>query len=428
MQIYVVAPGDTLYTIARNYNTTVDAIVAANELPEPNHLLVGQALVIPITGRYHIVVRGDSLWSVANRYNIDYLELARINSINPNSTIYPGLRLYIPPRPKTTAVANAYVEPLGGQASEALLADTRRAAPTLTYIAPFSYQAQNDGTLRPVNLTGITEIAQNNGNNLMMVVTNIRNGQFDGQLAREILDSAAVRNLLIDNIIAEANRVGLFSDIHFDFEFIPADFRVQYTNFIRMAVQRLHEASYLVSVALAPKTSATQSGQWYEAHDYSALGSLVDFVVIMTYEWGYSGGPPLPVSPINEVERVLNYALTEMPASKTLMGQNLYGYDWTLPYVQGGQFARAVSPQTALSIGRRFNVGIFYDNRAQAPYFNYTENGVRHIVWFEDARSIQAKFDLIKRLNLRGISYWKLGLPFPQNWLLIGDNFDIVKY
>jgi spore germination protein len=52
---------------------------------------------------------------------------------------------------------------------------------------------------------------------------------------------------------------------------------------------------------------------------------------------------------------------------------------------------------------------------------------VRHIVWFEDARSIQAKFNLIKKLGLRGISYWKLGLPFPQNWLLAEDNFDIVK-
>ncbi|MCY9150132.1 spore gernimation protein, partial [Bacillus haynesii] len=47
--------------------------------------------------------------------------------------------------------------------------------------------------------------------------------------------------------------------------------------------------------------------------------------------------------------------------------------------------------------------------------------------WFEDARSIQAKFDLIRELNLRGISYWKLGLSFPQNWLLIADQFNVVK-
>jgi spore germination protein len=48
-------------------------------------------------------------------------------------------------------------------------------------------------------------------------------------------------------------------------------------------------------------------------------------------------------------------------------------------------------------------------------------------VWFEDARSIQAKFDLIKELKLRGMGYWKLGLDFPQNWLLISDNFNVRK-
>ena len=110
------------------------------------------------------------------------------------------------------------------------------------------------------------------------------------------------------------------------------------------------------------------------------------------------------------------------------MGQNLYGYDWTLPFVPGGQYAKAVSPQQAIQLARTNNVPILYDQEAQAPHFNYTDtNGKEHEVWFEDARSIQAKFDLIKELDLRGISYWKLGLSFPQNWLLLADNFQIEK-
>lgn len=183
-----------------------------------------------------------------------------------------------------------------------------------------------------------------------------------------------------------------------------------------------------MSTALAPKTSATQQGAWYEAHDYAAHGRYADFVVIMTYEWGYSGGPPMAVSPIGPVRQVLEYALTEMPASKIMMGQNLYGYDWTLPFVPGGEYARALSPQEAIDLARRENVAIQYDSNAQAPFFNYVDaEGNTHEVWFEDARSIQAKFDLIKELNVRGISYWKLGLSFPQNWLLLEDNFRIVK-
>jgi spore germination protein len=147
----------------------------------------------------------------------------------------------------------------------------------------------------------------------------------------------------------------------------------------------------------------------------------------MTYEWGYSGGPAMPVSPLPEVRKVIEYALTEMPASKIMMGQNLYGYDWTLPFVPGS-VARAISPQEAILLAAENNVSISYDTKAQAPHFNYIDaDGKRHTVWFEDARSIQAKFNLVKELGLRGVSYWKLGISFPQNWLLIEDNFEVVK-
>ncbi len=428
MQIYVIQPGDTLWNVARAYGSTVSEIVTANQLPEPDRLVVGQAIVIPIQGSYYYVAPGDSLWIIGRMFGINYLELARINNINPGEPIHVGLRLYIPPRPKTTAVSNAYIEPIGSGASEALLKETAEAAPLLTYIAPFSYHAGSDGTITPLPLMGITEIASANNNSLMMVVTNIKDGAFSGQLARNILESLAVQQLLIDNIIQEAAKVGQFSDIHFDFEFIPVELRRAYTSFITLATDKLHQAGYMVSVALAPKTSAGQKGQWYEAHDYGALGSVVDFVVIMTYEWGYSGGPAMAVSPIGPVEQVLQYAISEMPPEKILMGQNLYGYDWTLPFVPGSR-ARAVSPQTAISIARNNNVAIQYDYRAQAPYFRYRDSsGAVHEVWFEDARSIQAKFELVKKLKLRGISYWKLGFSFPQNWLLLGNSFDIVKY
>ncbi len=111
-----------------------------------------------------------------------------------------------------------------------------------------------------------------------------------------------------------------------------------------------------------------------------------------------------------------------------MLGQNLYGYDWTLPYEPGGEYARAVSPQQAITIARENNAVIQYDESAQAPYYFYVgENGATHEVWFEDARSINAKFNLIREKELRGISYWKLGLSFPQNWLLLNDQFTITK-
>lgn len=426
MQIHVVQRNQTVFTIAEAYSIPVSDIVEANELQSPNRLVVGQTLVIPIVGSYYWVQPGDSLWSISRRFNINYRELARVNAISVDQTLSVGFRLYIPPRPRTSAEINAYVEPRGTTVTPALEESAREAAPYLTYLAPFSFQAQRDGSLKEPLLNQFPTIARNNRVVLMMVITNQENDQFSNELGRILLNDIPVQNRFLDNIVATATKYG-FRDIHFDFEFLrPAD-RQAYNAFLRKAKARFQQQGWLMSTALAPKTSATQQGEWYEAHDYKAHGEIADFVVIMTYEWGYSGGPAQAVSPIGPVRRVIEYALTEMPASKIMMGQNLYGYDWTLPFVQG-TIARAVSPQQAIQIAANNNVAIQYSQRAQAPFFRYTdEAGRQHEVWFEDARSIQAKFNLIKELRLRGISYWKLGLSFPQNWLLIENNFDVVK-
>lgn len=417
-----------MWAIAQAYGTTVQSIVEANQIPEPGRLVVGQALVVPLKGQYYIVQPGDSLWSIGQRFQVNYLTLAQANGLNPNALLMIGTSLYIPEPTKRSAEILAYVEPRGDEISETLLDQVREASPYLTYLAIFSFEARRDGSLKAPTINPLPEIAEQNNTGIAMAITNLEDYQFSAELARDIFQSVAVQNLLLDNIIAEAKRIGNISDIHFDFERISRDQREAYNNFLRRAVERLHAEGYTVSTALAPKTRADQPGEWFMGHDYKAHGEIVDFVMLMTYEWGYSAGPPMAVSPLPQVEQVVQYALTEIPANKILLGQNLYGYDWTLPFVQGGDYAEAISPQRAIEVAKRYNAAIQFDYTAQAPYFNYyDEQGRSHIVWFEDARSIQAKFDLVKRLNLRGVGYWKLGLPFPQNWQLIGANFNVVK-
>lgn len=427
MQIHVIQSGESLNNISSIYGISTASIIQANELDAPNQLVVGQALVIPIVGQFYIVKAGDNLYKIGQQFGLSYQELARVNHISPTAPLQIGQRLYIPETSKSDITSNAYIEPYGDTVSQTLINSAEKTAPYLTYLAPFSYRINRDGTLAAPPLDNFKGIADTHRVNLMMAVTNLEGGSFSTDLAHIILTVQAVQNTLLDTVIQTAKQNG-FTDVHFDIEFVTPEDRQAYNDFLRKAKQRFSQENLLLSTALAPKTSATQQGLLYEAHDYKAHGEIADMVVLMTYEWGYSGGPPMAVSPINEVEKVVQYALTEIPANKILLGQNLYGYDWTLPFEQGGKPARAVSPQQAIDIARQHGVSISYDTTAQAPYFHYTDNeNKQHVVWFEDARSIQAKFNLIKRLGLRGISYWKLGLAFPQNWLLLDSNFHIVK-
>ncbi|OLN21131.1 spore gernimation protein [Domibacillus antri] len=427
MHIYVVKSGDTLFRIARAYGTTAQAISQANQLPNPDRLVVGQAIVIPVPGRFYIIAAGDSLWSIAQRYGTTVQELARLNGLSQAAPLQIGRQLRIPGPVKTRAEFTGYIQPSVSGYSSALLNRAREAAPYLTYFAPVSFNAKRDGTLEEPAIQPLPTIAEQNGVVFMMDITNQENGQFSDELGRILLNDENVQQTLLNNISRIA-RQSNFSDIHFDFEYLRPEDREAYNRFLRRATERFHREGKTVSTALAPKTSAGQQGKWYEAHDYKAHGEIVDFSIMMTYEWGYSYGPPMAVSPIGPVRNVLTYALTEMPASKIVMGQNLYGYDWTLPYQQGNPPARAISPQEAIQIAVKYNASIRYDRVSQAPYIDYTdENGRLHKVWFEDARSIDAKFSLLKELKLRGMAYWRIGLSFPQNWLLLSDRFTVIK-
>ena len=78
-------------------------------------------------------------------------------------------------------------------------------------------------------------------------------------------------------------------------------------------------------MAVAPKSYANQPGLLYEGMDYAGLGRAADLIFLMTYEWGYTAGPPMAVSPLPNVRTVLDYAVTEIPPEKIFLGLSNYG-------------------------------------------------------------------------------------------------------
>lgn len=468
MIIHVVSSGETLSGIARRYGSTVSQIATANELPDPNQLIVGQSIVIPIAARQHVVRSGETLWQIAQSYGISLDAIIRVNQLaNPNmleigtvlniparvhtvqsgetlwqiaqrygttvqeivklnrienpNLIQVGAALTIP-FPKPVIDVNAYVINMGETGAR----EVRESGEHLTYMAPFAYIMKADGSLGSINDEPILRAALNEHVVPMMCITNFTAQDPGTTLAHTILSDPALQNRMLTNIINIMNDKG-YRVLNIDFENVRQADRESYNQFLQRAVDRLHPLGFFVSTALAPKTSGEQQGLLYEAHDYPAHGRIADFVVLMTYEWGYRLGPPQAISPLNQIRRVIDYAVTVIPRNKIMMGFQLYARDWLLPHVQG-QEAETFDMQEAIRRALKYGAAIQYDERAQSPFFRYTdEQGRRHEVWFEDARSAQAKFNLVKEYGLLGISYWVLGYPFPQNWLLLEDNFIIKK-
>lgn len=426
MDIHVVQPGDSLYDIARRYGVSPDQLYEINELGDLPYLVVGQALVIPTNETTYTVQRGDTLWSIARKFGTSADTIAQLNNITNSNALQPGMVLRIPLRSQNYGFieVNGYIEPT---TAETETTSVREVGEYLTYISPFSYQARADGSLVPINDAAILTEAKRHRIAPLLVVTNFANGNFDTQLVDTILTNQSIQNTLINNLISVLRSKGYYG-VNIDFERISPENRQNYNNFLRKLVAALHPLGYVVSTALAPKSSDVQTGAWHGAHDYAAHGEIVDFVIIMTYEWGWSGGPPYAVAPVDLVEDVIRYAVSVIPSRKIMMGMPLYGYDWTLPFMPDSKWAKRVDPQQAIRLAADHGATIRFDAQTQSPTFRYyDDNRVQHEVWFEDARSVQAKLLLVNEYDLRGVSYWLLGLSFPQNWVVLSDMFNIVK-
>ncbi|NLT40107.1 MAG: LysM peptidoglycan-binding domain-containing protein [Clostridiales bacterium] len=426
MTTYVVRPGDSLYQIAGRFGVSPDSISEANMLDRQPYLVVGQALVIPTEEQAYTVKEGDTVFLIARSFGVSMESIIELNGLSPPYTLSIGRVLRIPERSRNYGVieVNAYYEATTPQPSQFI----GEVGPYLTYISPFSYTINSDGSLNPIDDAAILAAARSNNIAPLMVITNFSGGNFSTPIVDAVLTNPAAQQTLINNVLGVIREKGYYG-LNIDFERISPSNREAYNSFLRRVTDAFRPLNIPVSVALAPKDSPATTGAWHGAHDYAAVGNIVDFVILMTYEWGWSGGPPYAVSPINLVEDVIEFAVSVMPADKIMMSLPLYGYDWTLPYVPGGPFARRISPLDAVVRAAERGAGIQYDALTQTPFFNYYDDrGRQHVVWFEDARSAREKLLLINKYGLRGVSFWVLGEEFPQVWLVMDDMFRIVKF
>lgn len=425
MTIYVVKSGDNLWSIARRFGVTPNDIEFANKITPSQVLVIGQTLIIPSKEKQYTIKSGDSIWSISKKFGVSADSILGLNNIANSQAMAPGLVIRIPGKSKNYGYAevNGFIQPSNPEKERAVLGESIK---YLTYITPFSHHVNADGSLTPLDDAVMLQAAKINNTAPMLSITNIAGDNFDTTLISNILNSSELQQTLINNILSLIKSKGYYGVI-VDFERIPPADREKYNNFLRKLVSRLHP-QYLVATALAPKTYDIKTGSWHGAHDYRAHGQIVDFVIIMTYEWGWSGGPPMAVAPLNEVRKVISYGVSVIPPKKIMMGIPLYGYDWTLPYTPKGEFAEAIGNQAAIDRAAKYKTVIKYDEKSESPYYKYyDENGKEHVVWFEDARSVEAKYKLASEYGLRGVSYWSLAQPFPQNWQVLDNMFKITK-
>lgn len=426
MTIHIVKEGDTLTSIAAQYGVTTERIVIENELPNPENLLIGQSIGVRIPDVSHTVVAGDTLFGVAEQYDVDANQILQNNpQVAAQETLTPGEVLVITYSGEEvidTVKFNGYAYPFIDRAV------LRKTLPFLTYLSLFTYGFTPTGELVTIDDSELIALANEFGVAPIMMLAPMNEQQaFDTAIAHQIFINPTAQTALINNLVTTMKEKG-YQGLDIDFEFVLPEDKAAFLSFVTAINTRLNEEGLITLIALAPKISGTMTGLLYEAHDYPTLGAVADLILLMTYEWGYTYSIPMPTAPINNMRKVLEYGVSVIDPNKVLMGVANYAYDWPLPYVKGETAAQSLGNQEALERAVQYGSTIQFDEATQSPFFNYTTaEGVAHVVWFDDVRSINAKLRLIPEFKLQGGGVWQIMKYFPGLWMSAGSLFTIEK-
>ena len=247
---------------------------------------------------------------------------------------------------------------------------------------------------------------------------------------------------LLENLKMELDKKGI-KDVNLNFEHaegtdegIDRKFS-ELTKYLNDELDKVYGNSYVVVSAFAD--SATQSRV---SSDLENLSRGADGVFIMAYDYHRPVSEEIgPVSPIQgpgiDVMETINDFLTKMPPNKIILGVPYYGYNWLVDDESEYSKRSEGSDEKGYSGAQAYDhvMETIIENRpfikwnenGKSPYFTYISKDSNHLrtVYYENAKSLKYKYDIVKDYNLGGVGIWALGYEggYTELWELLYDSF-----
>ncbi|MBC8014441.1 MAG: glycoside hydrolase family 18 [Sporomusaceae bacterium] len=276
---------------------------------------------------------------------------------------------------------------------------------SMTGVGPFWYRATKDGSLEAKESQEAYDAARSLGLKVYPLITN-KTGSTD-----QVLGDPGIRTKVINNIV-KLVQDKQYDGVNIDFELLPPGQRDNLTAFMVELYPKLKAMNKTVIISVFPQVDVAVDVSG--AYNYSELAKNADFLQIMTYDRHWSTSVPGPIAPIDWYEKNIKYAIDNAGGPhKVLIGVSLYGYDWV------GKEGETVTYVDAITRAEKNGAKIMYDDASQAPHFTYGE----HEVWFENAKSVGAKLDVVAKYNPAGIALWRLGQEQPETWQMVDSKF-----
>jgi spore germination protein len=244
------------------------------------------------------------------------------------------------------------------------------------------------------------------GTDVVPMIQNFVNGQFDANVVANIVASPDLRERHAETLTALVVQ-NAYRGIDIDYESLNAASRANFTAFVQLLSQKLHAANKMLSVTVHAKASDEEDWDGPGAQDWRAIGLAADVVKIMGYDEHYDGSVAGPIASIAFLDSVAAYAESTIPAQKIIIALPWYGYEW-----QGTRATDLVYAE-AIALAQSVGAQITHDVNGEAT-FSYAGR----IVYFQDASSYAKKTSAIlsKHPNIAGFAHWRAGGEDPAIW------------
>lgn len=249
---------------------------------------------------------------------------------------------------------------------------------------------------------------------------------FDPDRTTEALSTYASRLKMIRQLLVYAETYNL-QGINIDFENVYTKDKENLVQLVREFVPLAHEQGLVVSIDVTPKSN---SEMWSAFLDRKALGEVVDYMIVMTYDEHWASSPKAgSVASLPWVERSIKRILEEdgVPPSKLIMGIPLYTRVWTEKKKADGSVevsSRALGMEAIEKLIRDRGLKPTYDNSTGQNYVEYETEEGRHRIWIEDETSIKARAELARKYKLAGVATWQRGFQKPEIWQVLHDTLE----
>ncbi len=280
----------------------------------------------------------------------------------------------------------------------------------LSHIAYFSYETDITSgeylTVRDWNTTPLIAYAHERGVKVTLTVTNFGYDENDALLSDTVKQNRMIASLIA--LLKARNGDG----VSFDLEMVRNTQRANLVAFMQRATARIK-----AELPNAEISMATPAVDWSGAWDFPQLSQICDYLIVMGYDYYYSGsstaGPNAPLEGENyNVTRTVNtYLNAGVPSGKLLLGVPWFGFDW--PVTSSARKA----PTTGAGSSRTYVVAEqmaataskVFDDLTKTPWFAYLSGSAWRQVWYDDSLSLALKYELVNTRSLGGIGIWALG-------------------